>query len=443
MVKNGNEKNLIKELGISYTSNTITIRDIIAQYSNVYTFTSNRVSKIQMYYSNATTEESIHYINIKYEQCRTKVTNELEDWIIYGFDNYQLPIYEVNSFGNEKSYRYNSKTKLLTFESNVMNTYETAGLYHDSVLNSMIVSNTIHYEECEELDDPDMYRIMENDIHYISGKGTIKKRIDVKGNPNDNVTLFLWGKVEGAELEVLIYVEDTGYEVYLFEPDYNNFQLAILNIKAEFSFNYIEIMITSYEETNGIIGGLQVLNRDYGAFYFYDNKQNLTSITTSTQVVDNFYNENSQLIGSAIDGKMSYGIEYNERRQVSSRRTDYGTVWETGYDDYTPNANKEELYNIERSKFLITRKAYDASGRNVISTTDELNYVTKYNHDTYGRLTKIINALNETTEYTYDFYSNIIEILNGSEKCNYTYNNRKNITKATYNGNNYEFDYDK
>ncbi|MDE5617232.1 MAG: hypothetical protein K2I36_00050, partial [Ureaplasma sp.] len=442
-VKHYKESKLVKHLTISYGTNEITVKDEISNDYAKYTFTSNCVTKIIEVLNN-NVSNSVQ-TSIAYEDRRTTLTDNDGRKVYIYFDNNSFPIYEIDEDGNAIETEFDATTKKLVSQSSTIPTKKKleslcsiniGNFSKDSGISTSVVS----------VNDSVLSGVL-GTVYNVKGTGSLKYTLTTEGLGSDNITAVIWGKQKTAytsssKVKVTLTVDGKDQDDFKKTAVDNNFDMMTLGVSAIKSYSKITLTITLTGNAEIEIGGIQVLKKDFGAFYQYDDKGNMTESESGKGSVSNVYNSKGLQTRSVGKESAMYDYEYDSKGNMTAAKTAFGGKLENTYDSYN-NVTKNVVSNAGGTKKLETTKVYE-NGRFVSSETDELGNKTSYTYDSFGKVKKVTDALNATTEYSYDAFDNLTKILfNNSVSVSYSYDSQNKLTKATLpNGTVYGFGYD-
>ena len=285
-------------------------------------------------------------------------------------------------------------------------------------------------------------------VYKVSGTGRLTYTLSTNGLGSDTITAVIWGKQLSAcsnssKVKVTLTVDGQDTDEFKKTVIDNNYDMMTLGVTALKSYSKITLTIILTGNASIEIGGIQLLKKDFGAFYQYDEKGNPTETQSGKGSVSSVYNSKGFQTGSLGKESTMYDFEYDDKGNMTSAKTAYGGKLENTYDSFN-NLTKNVVSNAGGTKKLETTKTYDSNGRFLTSETDELGNTTSYTYDTFGKIKKITDALNATTEYSYDAFDNLTKILfNSSISVSYSYDSQNKLKEATLpNGTKYTFGYD-
>lgn len=442
------ENEIINKTTLSFSTSQIIITDAILNYGVKYLLTNQRVQSFSSGYNNQWNNTT----TITYETNKTRVKDYLNNESTIFFDKDDMPLYEIDSEGNVIKTKFDEETKELLSESGfipVKNKYQN--LLPGENINIFTASGiTLSAVTCT---DSFFSNILGNTIYKATGTGTLSYRINLNGIATDTITAVIWGKQltpYSPTSNVKVYLYASGNDTETFEKEIvdNEFDLITLGLNCKKSYSYIELRFVFSGNASIELGGIQILKKNFGAFYEYDDSGNVTNLDRGINNVSLSYHTNNSVATSLGVDSTLYRYEYDDYGQMIKARTAYGVFIENEYDSqHHTNLLKRVVSNFDESAKLEIKNEYTEDGRFIASQTDELNHKTTYEYDSFGKLTQIVNALDATLEFEYynDELLKIIKLSKGNQstEVNYTYDSKKRISSILLkNGSLYQFEYD-
>ncbi len=443
-VKQYKENQLVKHISITYGTNEMVVKDEISKDYAKYIFREERVNQI-VEVVNERVETAVK-TTIAYEDGRTTLTDHDGRKVYIYFDKNNFPLFEIDEDGNAVETEYDKSTKRLVCKSsNIPTKHRLTTLSTPNISNfskgSGITTSIV------SVGDSVLSEVL-GTVYKVSGTGSLSYTIHTKGLGSDTITAVIWGRQKTAytgSSKVKVTLTADGKDIDEFKKTTvdDNFDMMTLGITAVKSYSTITLTITLTGNASIELGGIQVLKKDYGAFYQYDEQGNVTESESGKGSVTHVYNTKGLQTKSVGKDSAMYDYKYDDKGNMKEAKTAFGGKIENSYDTYN-NLTKSVVSNAAGTKKLETKTTYDSKGRHILSQSDELGNTTNYEYDNYGRIQKIRDALNATTEYSYDAFDNLTKILfNNSVSVNYTYDSQNKIDTATLpNGTIYSFGYD-
>ena len=443
-VKQYKETKLIKHISITYSSNEIMVKDVISMDYAKYTFTEQCVTKISEVINDNI--ENLVQTTISYEDRRTTLTDNDGRKVYLYYDKNNFPLFEIDEDGNAVETKFDATTKRLTSESSTIPTKKKMTTLSTPNI-SLFTKTSGITTSIAKVSDSVLSSILDP-VFYVSGTGSLTFSIPTKGLGSDTITAVIWGKQwssysSTSNVKVSLTVDGTDSDEFKKTITDGNFEFMTLGVTAIKSYSTIKLKITLKGNASIEIGGIQILKKDFGAFYQYDENGNVTETESGKGSTLHVYNTKGFQTRSVGKDSAMYDYEYDEKGNLVTAKTAFGGEIENTYDSHN-NVTKSVATNADGTKKLETSKSYDSNGRFLISETDELGNKTSYTYDSFGKLKKIKNALSVTTEYSYDAFDNLTKILfDNSISVNYTYDSQGKLETATLpNGTIYSFTYD-
>ena len=445
---NNNEK-IMSDISLSISQTNITVKDNLTNYRIEYLITSSKVTEIKTGYG-------INYqrgssVNIEYFNKKTKITNEFGESSYIYFNSCNFPKVEIDEFGTAVELMYDTSNELLTYKSfSVLSKEKPSNLLSSESVDEFISDGVdVELAICKSF-EPFM-DILGTSLRKCSGTGVLFFELNKTILPDDVLTLSIWGRrltelTSSSRVGVILKLI-TGNEeiktVRLFDKEQidNNFDLLTMGLTADKKYEKVVVYIVLEGDSSIELGGIQLLQKNRGTHFEYDEKSNLLEYGINGQNAKMSYN-GSNLVSNSLDENSSFNkYQYNSRNLLVSTTSAYQTTLKNEYDNYN-NITKSTVYK-NNLKIMESSRTY-SNGRFVKTTKDEDGNITTYSfNEDYGYLTKVIDVLGFTTSYEYfdDELLNCIK-LNDVTKSSYTYENNKLKTIAVSNGTVYQFDYD-
>ena len=156
--------------------------------------------------------------------------------------------------------------------------------------------------------------------------GSLSYTIYTSGLAKDNLMLVLWGKQnsnysESSNVKVSLRADGSKID-YFHKPSVDtNFDLMTLGISATKSYSLITIKITLTGNASIDIGGMQILKKNYGVFYSYDNNGKVTNIETGSGSISSLYDNKGQKTAFLGLDSAFYEYEYDTNGNIISAKT--------------------------------------------------------------------------------------------------------------------------
>lgn len=450
-------ENLMSSITISYGGYYFEVIDDVTGYRIMYIFSGNKVINIVSGYNSSYTN-SLN-TTISYDNNKTTVTNYKGENSYYYFDTNQLPLFEMDEKGNVVETEYDLSSKLLVSKNTPINAKD----YSLNILPSKNVN--IFTRESVSLSsvnvtDPIFSNLLGDTIYRATGNtvavNRLSYRLNVSGVASDSITAVIFGKQltnfsENNFVKVTLRAGSYDIDVDYFKKQNidNQFDLMVLGVSPTQSYDFIDLEFTIYGQTEIELGGVQIIKKEFGEFYQYDEKGNVTKNGFGLWENNISYN-NDNMVSQVIykDSNMN-NFEYDSYGKLVKYTTSYGVKIENNYDEvYRDNLLSVKTSTADGNKILETKKEYTTDGRFLSKEIDEMGSETTYDlYDLFGRIRKITNALNSVMEYDYHGNGTLKQILmsNSTDSiyANYYYDSKKRLTNISLkNGSSYQFVYD-
>ena len=455
-----NDRNaLVASTRITYAEDSVTVTDEISGAYSKYTFADSRVTTVESGIINQA--DSVHTVAVVYGDNVTTVTDWRGKTAAYCFDGDGMPAYQMDSDGNVVGFVFDPVTKSLLSQSSPVSAKRAKdNLFPQSVADYTAQAVTVTKVQT---DDAFFGDILNDSLCRVAGsgsRGVLSHKVPSNGISTDTVTAVIWCKqltpaTDDCYAQVALSTLKNGgtlvtdYRRLTSKTLNNAFQLITLGITAQSSFDSIELTVLLRGGASVEIGGVQVLRKDFGAFYSYDGKGNATQMSQGGATTNVGYNTAN--LPSTVSGADStaYSCKYDDKGNLTQVDLAYDVTVTNEYDEH--NRVTKSTTTSADGLCMETTKQYDQqNGRFISSQTDELGVtVAKYEYDEFGKIRKLTDALNATTEFSYHDSGLIKDILlkNAANtqlsKATYDYDGKHRLTKATLsNGSVYGFTYD-
>lgn len=455
-----NDRNaLVASTRITYAEDSVTVTDEISGAYSKYTFADSRVTTVESGIINQA--DSVHTATIVYGNNVTTVTDWRGKTAVYCFDGDGMPAYQTDSDGNVVGFVFDPVTKSLLSQSSPVSAKRAKdNLFPQSVADYTAQDVTVTKVQT---DDAFFGDILNDSLCRVAGsgsRGVLSHKVTSNGISTDTVTAVIWCKqltpaTDDCYAQVALSTLKNGgtlvtdYRRLTRKTLNNAFQLITLGITAQSSFDSIELTVLLRGGASVEIGGVQVLRKDFGAFYQYDGKGNATQMSQGGATTNVGYNTAN--LPSTVSGADStaYSCKYDGKGNLTQVDLAYDVTVTNEYDEH--NRVTKSTTTSADGLCMETTKQYDQqNGRFISSQTDELGVtVAKYEYDEFGKISRLVDALGATTEFTYHDSGLIKDILlkNAANtrlaKATYDYDDKHRLIRATLsNGSVYGFTYD-
>ncbi len=452
LLKHVKEGKVISLVQLEFLDTYVKVLDKITGYFTKYNLSQGRVISFIDGYNDI---ENVNLkTEIKYENKKSIITCGNEKLFVF-FDKNNYPIFEMDGHGNVIEREFDDSTKMILSESAPVNTKQT----NSNILNSLSLENFIREGvSCNEAENMDSFfeNILGSSVKKFFGDGTIKKTITMAGIATDNLTLAVWGRqissyTQNSAVRVTLSIFDdntiidTDSQYFKKEQIDDLFDLIILGVNAKKTFNKIIIEFKFIGDASIELGGIQLLKKDFGTFYEYDEEGNPKTVNVNGNTHSMGYSQNGLMKSSLGSDSTMYDMEYDTRGNMTKAKTAYGVTITNEYDSNN-NLKKTRITDYKEEKILETRKVFDIDG-NLKFEYDEMEYITEYqNYDAFGRITKVLDAIGATTQYQYTEFDTLKKVIlsKGDETvfAEYEYDSLNRLNKiSSKNGTVYEFEY--
>ncbi len=429
---------LQNKTSIEYGGDYIILKDDISLHRVKVTFdSSNRVVKVSDMFDD---ESKARSTTISYSGKKTTITDFLGRKMYRVFDESDMLRYEMDSEGNVVETVFDTESKSILAQSQPIATKNKLPSLFPSDYLAIYSSSgvTVTTEQCLE-------EYVGNSVSRVRGTGYVRYNVECEGLSTDTITAILWGKLTKGSVSVTLLTDKRASRTFSKAGDC--FDIVTLGRNAEKSFSSIQIEI-GFVDAEIVIGGIQVLKKNFGAFFQYDSNGNATK-TGNLGTAEISYGANnlpSQSIG--IDSTL-ISYDYDEKNNLEKATMAYGVTVKNTYDEDN-NLIQTKISNKD-GFVLSTEKTYQ-DARFVSSETDELGNKTTMEYFDNGNLKKVTDAMNVVSELTYQDNGLLQKILTKKEgtsydtesvSAQYTYTSKNLLETVTLeNGSVYQFVYD-
>ena len=446
--KNGNT--IVATTSLVFTDTDITVVDDLSGYRIKYFVENNKVTSFIDGYDS--TFINGHLSNIDYFDGYSLLTNYKNKKSYCFFNNNNLPSFEMDEDNNIIETEYDEDTKDLKSSSGSISFNSLENLFSSNDVASFN-NNGLVVNKVTQSDDK-FAPILGDSVYKISGTGTLTKTIAINGMASDCTLAVLFGKQltpasDSSYVKVSLFAGGSDSDKFNKTKIDNQFELMTLGTSSDSSFEIITLKIELVGNADIEIGGIKIANKEFAAFYTYDQNGNVSEMGSGSSRTNMSYNSANLPSSSLGVDSTIFNYKYDNYGNLISAETAYGAKIENIYHPvYKGNLTSNKVTSEDGSKVLETKKTYTSDGRFVASTIDELGNVTSYNeYDAFGKIIKVTNALNAASRFTYNGDGTLNKILlsHGADSTfvSYNYDSKKRLSKVTLsNGSIYDFVYD-
>jgi|GEM_PF-2450209 len=263
-------------------------------------------------------------------------------------------------------------------------------------------------------------------------KTRVYQELDVRGEKADNFVVGGWARAwaasSGDQRTFRLRVQfqkmngvwaDGGSANW--NEEWVDWQYACGAVVAPADYGKLRISIDYDENLNEAqIGAVSLTKEYYGQNFAYDDKNNITAVSTllgqkDNAVYDTFDNLTSYIQpGRGANDKYTffYGdTDAEKKRHLPLRsQTPLGTKTETKYDAHG-NATESTARDGSDGRFIRTGTTYMANGNYTVSTTDALGRISTVSIDpNKGQLLSTTDAAGQQVTYQYDAANRITAV---------------------------------
>ena len=415
---------IVKEIDIVIDEEKIIVLDKISLYRIKLFIENNKVIKIIKGY-----DEEFNYshpLQILYNKNLTTLIDDKNKKNYLFFDNDNLPLYEIDEEGNVIKFEYDKETKKLLSQSNIIPRIGLLpNLLPSLTLNKFKPDRTtlVRYETVNE---EYLKNVIGNETWKIENKenkkNTFTYTLPINGLAGDELTLIIWGKQyiscdKDNYVEVELSVEDNITTKFNKKEVDELFEVKILGVNPLKSYDNVTIKITLNPNTSISLGGIQLIRKESGLIYSYDENGNRISSSFGNKANNIQYENNMPSLSIGVDSSMCR-YKYDNNHNLIETKTGYGVKIENKYSTtYKNNLISTEITNASKTRTIKTSKEYSSDGRFVVKEIDERNNETKYDYDALGRIIRITDGLENINEYEYNLKGllNKIKLIKNNE----------------------------
>lgn len=475
-IKFYNSKNkIIKQLDLNFDiiNKIITLSDVKNNVSINYHFEDIcRVKKIEAFKKS----KQIYYYDISYRldfKPKYSRVSDAKDIVQYTHFHGIFPIYDLDSRGRVRGYKFNHNKKLEKITELNYNSYEASSVYNliknGYFLNGTLdwslhqIGNAITIDEVDFL--PPFRTTLGNNCILVDSEtsqnmSSIYQSVIKDFKKDDVISFVLWAKNlssytnnEKPYINFKFYKKQTQIheeKAYLvnYKTSYDLWEYHWSSFTLLDDYDKIVIEIVTPDYVKYKYAGIQLYNRNISTQINYNNKGLIQSILRGSELKTYDYdnlNKLKQIYESQVYNKKQV---YNDIGLLIQER-EGNLVTEYNYDQ----KNKvNSIINKNENKFISQSVLYDQPTIDVgilkdIITTSRNEELTNYFEKDTKNLVKQVDEKNNIVNYSYDDYDNIesLQTLDNNEinSINYQYKENRIIDKLiSGNGSNALFIYD-
>ncbi len=264
IIKNKNNV-VIENYSISYSTSSITLKDNIMGNIGKVILSGNAVTSIKRGIGNNLKTET----NISYSGNKTSVSDELGNIKTYIFDNSGILRFEIDNKKNVVSYSFDETLMKCTSSTpcHINDLSRDENLLKNISIDNFTVSGSNINKSTRTITDSFYSNIFGNTTHYISGNGTLTKRISGNFNSTDIITLVVWCKQatsysESSKASVTITIGEQTLTKYFNKISTDSeFYPLVLGMVVEKSSRYINLKIELIGYSAIMIAGMSLLKK--------------------------------------------------------------------------------------------------------------------------------------------------------------------------------------
>ena len=407
---------------LTYSDNEITIEDKIQKEKIIYTLSNGYVTNvgINKYLNGSTTKNIIiNYV----DNYKTSVTDYLGLTTNYYFDSNGNILFEKDYLNIVRRNYFNDRNLLIHKTTDILTLPKKEG-YISSNVDSFNVSGVTRNSYQISTSD-DFYDILGMNIYEVSGNGYLYKNVNINGITGECFIFIMFVKnlSNGGNLNVTLSYGSYNKEVNLTENNVTGyFELVVVGIKLEESTTTLQIRI-NVENKDIIIGGLQLLKKDFGIYYTYNNDNDvIEKLDISGKIT---YEYNIDKLVSQETYPDNYVINYLydsfKNYKISQITNNEGTKFNYEYTSNNYNENKIKIGTTSSDVRIEEEKSYDSDDLFLTNYKDDLNNQRIIQYNSKKLREKITNPDGSMLEYEYDNDDYISKIIEKTSNINGVY----------------------
>lgn len=273
-------------------------------------------------------------------------------------------------------------------------------------------------------DENNLFSISQNENKYYIIKSNNENWVKLIRANNDNLEIVTGDKIEEKDdnIEFCFISAESNlfYETNYSYTDDGRFLASETNSASK----------TKTYTTNPLNGNLVAINDFNGVSsqYEYNNKNQITKISTGNKVINYTYNTNN-LLSQISEGDRQYNFDYDDFLNIKSVKLGNSNVLSTNaYENNNGNLVAVNYGNNQSVKYT-----YDEFNR--LKSIFKENDIYNYKYDNKSNISKIISN-DHLIKCSYDISNRLYRYIDNNFKIKYTYNSENNIISQTYKLNN-------
>lgn len=440
----------IKSASFKFLPGSIEVIDDISLYRIKFLYLGNRVIKYLESYNEKYDNALI--TKIEYYNNYSVIENYKGSKTYSFFDNFDLPTFDLDEYGNLNLFKYDSESNLLKFKSNLIKTKKISNLLDNNDLLDFEKEGNLSLTKIE-VNSSIFNNLINGNTYKIKGEGTLKKTFSIRTLGLDHLLLLIYGRLltktdENNYVKVYLSVDEVNSEKFKINDLKDTYEILSLNQTCFNSSDKVLITIEFKGEVEIILGNLELFYKET-LNYDYDDDHNLISVGDKSKGENYSYNEKGELENKVDINNNSNSYSYGNFGEPVRILLPYGISEIYKYDkNYKTNVIEKIKINEFNEEYFIENYSYSDDGRFITAYKDSLGNITKINnYDKYGNIGKIITPNNVTSNYLRYIDGDVsrFTLSKNNDKSNtiYSYDSQKNlILVLNNNDSSYIFDYD-
>lgn len=447
----------------------IKITDKITNYRILYALDNeNKVINVKSGYDDIYVNKST--IQISYYDNYTRLSDSMNKENMFFFDDEGKLLYTVDNESKVKNFEYNSNNELVNNSNLLCNDKEYVISQGENLIKDGFLTVDIGEWGSEGNGSSEVITDSSNPITSLGdkvmklvcneGQYVVTQNIELKGNPNEQLTFAVWGKKinidlndSNSKVSVRVKLQSNGGNILTktlsFDNNLSIWQYKTMGLKVDSTYNnvLIEIVLTGVD-TQFAFNGVQLYKRENGIIQQYDSDGNIISKTNGNNSSNKEYDENNLISFNSGVNLETLSYIYDERNNPIHVGLPYGAKIVREYDGNNRIVNEQTIYENE---YMERINEYDVStGQTNVLKNVNYNYSGKatetYFDEMYRTISKIKYPTNVEKEFVYDSFENLLKMIvkkdNDSLSIEYEYDTNNLLKRIKMPSYNYKIVYD-
>ncbi len=445
----GTESDTYAKVSFAYDTTGITVTNDITTEKLKFTISNDRVSQIKHGFGDNFIGEK--NTDIAYIGYLSRAQNHLgKQWYCL-FDSDGYPICEFDEDFNASEILFSKEYGKLLAQSatvpaspdeNLLSANDLSVFTKDSGITRLSVFpvNTFYHS------------FLSSSLYKVSGTGKLTYTVNRTVIGGDAITASMWArKVGDGAVTVKLSAENDGLDCLedygVFENCGNHYTLMTLGLNPTKTYSKIKMEFTLSAGAEIEIGRIYVFNKEFGAFYEYNDDGTLAQAGVGNATTEISYS--AKLPTQRVGADSGYvKIERDAYKRITKATTAYGVTVTNTYDTTAKELLGSSICKNSNGDTLAKANMYSSNKRYLSGVRDGLNNTTQYQYAQSGDVKKITDAAKSISDIVYNTNGSIDTLtLNkdtNSAAVQYEYDAGDKFLKTVTNpsGVNYEFHYD-